>query len=66
LSATAPGLPALAPFLFLEMFHNAGASSVTAGFPANISDLLHPLKYEAEKCVAVPGFLRRIYRMSVM
>jgi hypothetical protein len=48
------------------MFHNAGERLALASFPANISALLHPLKYEAENCVAFPAFLRRIYRISVM
>jgi len=53
-------------FFLPAMFHNAGERLAIASFPANISNLLHPLKYEAEKYVALSAFLRRIYRISVM
>jgi hypothetical protein len=56
----------VAVFLFPAIFHNARDWRVIGRFPADISALLHPLKYEAEKCVSLPAFLRRIYRISVM
>ncbi|WP_161816162.1 hypothetical protein [Steroidobacter agaridevorans] len=51
---------------YLAMFHNAGGRRRIAVFPANIPGLLRPLKCEAEKRVAFPGFLRRIYRIDVI